>query len=189
MDAAKEFELVEKAKKDIKAFDQLYQYYLPKIYAYCVNRVPNREIAEDITSKVFIDVIENIESFRPRQGARFSSWLYRIAHNKIVDFFRINGNKSFIDISESPTYLEDDHDSQLLKEDLKIKTAQVLSTLKPRYQEIISLRFFSELEIGEIAEILDEKPSNVSVLLHRSIISFKKQFEKKYPESEIFKII
>ena len=61
-----------------------------------------------------------------------------------------------------------------------------LQRIKPRYQKVLTLRFFSELELDEISSIMKLNKKNTSVLIFRAAKSFKKKFKKLFPESEIF---
>ena len=85
MDLNTEKQLVEQAKESLQAFDALYEHYLPKIYAYILNRVANKEVAEDVTSKTFIKAMTKIQSF-DYKGYTFGAWLYKIAQNNIIDY-------------------------------------------------------------------------------------------------------
>jgi RNA polymerase sigma-70 factor, ECF subfamily len=185
MESEKEYQLVEKSKNDIRAFDELYRHYLPQIFGYCYNRIPNRTIVEDIVSDVFVSVVERIGKFEFKKGATFGSWIYRIAHNKIVDYFR---KYKTLPLDESNEISEiQDNDKELQNNQNKIRIAKVLAEIKPRYQEIISLKYYSELSNSEIAEIVGS--DNVSVILHRALKSFKDKYHKLYPKSEIFDVI
>lgn len=188
MELDKELELIEKAKTDIAAFDKLYDIYFPKIYGFCLNRLSNKELAEDITSQVFLAAVENIQKIDTSKRLRFGAWLFTVANNRIIDYFRKNKlpNNAFDDYQgeDNDDVLED----MLYSEKAKQVTI-VLKELKPKYQKIITLRFYTELSNPEIAEILGVKASNVAVILHRALKKFKKIFEKKYPSSEIFEDI
>lgn len=185
MDLENEKLLVEKSKTDIRAFDELYRHFLPQIFGYCMNRVTNKGVAEEIVSEVFVSVVERIGKFEYKSGATFGSWLYRIAHNKIVDYFRKTKTVDLDKINEISE--EGDNDKQIVISNEQRKISVVLSKLKPRYQEIISLKFYSELNNTEIAEIIGT--NNVSVILHRALKSFKDKYSRLYGKSEIFDVI
>lgn len=189
MTISEELQLVNRAKTDVHAFNDLYEYYFNRIYQFCLQRVLAREIAEDITSQVFMDSVKGIQSFNIESGIRFGSWLYKVAHNKIVDYFRKNKLQT-VSIDESVLNNIQDENFNIENEvritEIQTKIARVMLELKKDYQLIISLKFFSELEIGEIAEVLNKKPTVISVKLHRALESFRKNFIKIYGKSEIF---
>ena len=78
-----EQQLVREAKASLQAFSKLYQYYLPRIYAYTLNRTGDPKVAEDLTSETFFKAMKGLNSFQMREY-RFGSWLYKIAHNTII---------------------------------------------------------------------------------------------------------
>jgi RNA polymerase sigma-70 factor, ECF subfamily len=187
MDLKEELQLVEEAKTNIQSFNRLYKHYLPQIFSFCMNRVISREVAEDITSDVFISAVEGIRKFNTSKGIRFGSWLYRVAHNKIVDHIRKN-KKSFISLEDFGGEISEhtDLDKVIVVTEIQTKIALVLSQLNPRYQEIISLRFYSELSNDEIAGELGANTKQIALVMHRALESFKDKFEKLYPGTEIY---
>ena len=185
MTLSEELELVKKAQKDLASFDRLYAYYFPKIYSYCLSRLANKEVAEDVAGQVFVSSLEGLKNFDLKKGNKFGTWLYRVAHNKIVDHFRKKKNILFSFLGDEPA-LANDFDEELGLSKRQKETADVLKTLKPRYQQIVTLKFYSEFDNQEIADTVGIPKSNVALILHRALKSFKKNFEKLYPESEIF---
>ncbi|MCA9385620.1 sigma-70 family RNA polymerase sigma factor [Candidatus Dojkabacteria bacterium] len=186
MDIQSELELVEKAKEDIHAFTEIYDYYVAKLLGYCLNRMNDREVAEDIVSEVFLQAVKKIKHYDTSKGIRFGSWLYTVTHNKLVDYFRKNKKTTRLEYHSGELTEESNVTKPLEQELRKQQIASVLQTLKPRYQKIISLRFFSELSNQEIAQTMGTNSNNVAVLLHRALQSFKKKFKKMYPKSEIY---
>lgn len=179
MDRAQEKILVLKAKENIEAFDKLYDYLLPKIFGYIFNRVGHRQEAEDLTSQTFAKVMANIYRYEDR-GVSFSAWVYRIATNVIIDNAR--KKKEFA------------MDPEIIKEKVaNTRTASpeetvcllesgeelrfCLDKLKDDYQNVLSLKFFEELDNSEIAKILDCRPSAVAVKVHRALKALRKEYE------------
>ena len=84
-----DIELVKKyLSGDNKSFDMLYEKYADKIYKFIYLKTSNVEVAQDIVSEVFLSVLDNIDSFNLDENSSFNSWIYRIAYNKIVDFYK-----------------------------------------------------------------------------------------------------
>lgn len=186
MDVQTELDLVEKAKTDIQAFNELYDYYLPKIFGYCLNRITDRNKAEDITADVFLQAVKSIKKFDTSKGIRFGSWLYRVAHNKIVDAYRSGSKETRLEFHEDKMIDDSDVNKDITQIEMQEKISITLLAIKPRYQELITLRFYSELSNSEIAKTLNVNPNNIAVLMHRALKSFKKKFQETYPESETF---
>src|SRR5512143_1818066 len=112
--------LVRRAQQqDAQAFAQLYEAYFDKIYRYIVLRVGNETEAEDLTQGVFMKVLHSISSYKP-QGVPFSSWLYRIAHNQVVDFLRQKSKKATVDIEGLPLVSQAEDTQHRLEKELDI---------------------------------------------------------------------
>ena len=177
----KEKELVEKAKSDPGAFALLYERYYSPIFSYILKRTANVEIAEDITSVVFLKVLKNIWRFKWK-GIPFSSWIYKIATNEILNFYRkkkktisldkIKEIKSNSDLLEE--IVKDQEELEKNKEFLELH--KKVSQLPMKYQEVIYLRYFENKKIKEICEILGKREGTVKSLLHRGIKRLKKLF-------------
>lgn len=186
MDKSEELEIVNQAKENIQAFKRIYDYYFPKIFAYCYNRISNTDICKDLVSEVFLDAVEAIKNFDTSKSHRFGSWLYRVAYNKIVDHYK--SQKRQVDNSiEDYKNLQnnDDLDIAVKNDEMRIKINLILTKLKLRYQLIITLRYFEELETEEIAEIMQISHAQVALIQHRALKSFRSTWEKNFPKSEI----
>jgi len=168
-----EKEIIEKAKNGEKeAFGLLYDYYHPRIYRFIFLKVSNKQDAEDITHQVFLSAWQNIKNYEP-QGFLFSSWLYKISRNAVIDFYRSKKNE--ISLEEVGDRLNDE--LRIDKIDLKIqieKVMKALKKLKPEYQDIIIMRFVDDLSIKEVAKVLDKSEGAVKIMQHRAINSLKK---------------
>ncbi|GAB4286629.1 MAG: RNA polymerase sigma factor [Candidatus Dojkabacteria bacterium] len=187
MDYESEAKLVEKAKEDLRSFSELYRAYVEKIYRYCYYRVGSNEVAEDITSQVFLSAVKNIKKFDTSKG-KFSSWLYTNAHNKIIDYFRKKSTKELSFDSVTEPSVGDSNLANYSTDVIKMQVGTVLKKLKKDYQLVISLKYFGDLDIPEIADVMKKKTNNTSVLLHRALKAFRREFKKTFPKSEIFDI-
>ncbi|MCA9381192.1 sigma-70 family RNA polymerase sigma factor [Candidatus Dojkabacteria bacterium] len=184
MTLEQELVIVEKAKQDLSAFDEIYSFYFNRVYGYCFKRTSNHTITEEIVSQVFLKAVENIKKFDTRKQIRFGSWLYTTAHNLIIDFFR--SSKKFTQFENWFKSDDSSLDEQLTVSEYQKQVSFVLTKIKPRYQKVLTLRFFSELDLNEISEIMKTSTKNVSVILFRAQKDFEKKFRKFFPESEIF---
>ncbi|KXK07894.1 MAG: sigma-70 family RNA polymerase sigma factor [Candidatus Dojkabacteria bacterium] len=185
MELAEELKLIEEAKSNLQAFNKLYDMYFDGIFRYCSARLPQREVAEDITSQVFMSAVEKLADFDTTKGYRFGSWLYRVAHNKVIDYYRrgkYDSMNDFSSVADESLSVESD----AIQEELQVQVAFVLSKLNSRYQEVITYKFYSDLSNDEIAKIMKIRTDNVKVLAHRALQSFKVQFQKHFPDTETF---
>ena len=166
--------LVRRAKEgDQQAFAQLYEGNFDKIYRYVALRVGDRIEAEDMTQQVFINALRSIASFK-WQGTPFTAWLYRIAHNQVVDHLRKRKKQAAGPLDES--LLRSDSDPQLLAErSLDIEQLSAATRrLTEAQREVISLRFTSGLPIAEVAKIMGKNQGAVKALQHSAILALRR---------------
>lgn len=154
-------DLVEGAKSDPGIFARLYGIYFPRVYGYVAMRVGSAENTEDIVSEVFFKLVQGLGGFQWRDENSFSAWVFRIAHNATVTHWR--KNKKYVEWEngqEGDSGLDALHDREELPEERMLKKEQsermrnLVAKLPQRRQEVITLRFFGELQNREIASIL-----------------------------------
>ncbi len=166
--------LVRRAQqRDPQAFTQLYEEYFDKIYRYVAIRIGNKTEAEDITQQVFVNALQSISSFRWK-GIPFSAWLFRIAHNQVVDYLRKKTKQATVPIDESKASSGSDP-QWLVEQNLDIE--QLLSATKrltEAQREVISLRFAGELPIAQAAKIMGKSQGAIKTLQHSAIVALRK---------------
>ena len=170
--------LVKRAKqRDQEAFSQLYERYFDRIYRYIVIKIGNEKEAEDMTQQVFLNAHQSISSFK-WQGFPFSAWLYRIAHNQVVDYLRkkskqpatLSDNLSISDSDDRSTNPHLMLEHRLDIEQLRLATGQ----LTEAQREVISLRFTSDLSTAEVAKIMGKSQGAIKALQHSAIVALRK---------------
>ena len=167
----KDRELVKKAQRgDPHAFGDLYEYHAPAIYRYLYAHLDSQMDAEDLTGEVFIKAWQSLPKYVER-GVPFLAFLFRIARNTLVDYYRqsnrfeqkapddMDGYKSD-EISESELVSNRMEHQQLLA---------VLGKLRPDYQSVLTLRFISELSPEETAQVMNRSVGAIRVLQHRAL--------------------
>ncbi len=171
-------ELVKKAKLGSpNAFAEIYDCYFPQIYRFIFLKVSNKEESEDLSQQVFIKAWESIENFKER-GFPFSSWLYRIARNLVIDFYRTN--KKSIELDENILIRDSslDIDNKLFISFAGKEISKAFSFLTSEQKEIIILRFVQELSYKEIAKIMDKNQPALRILHYRAINKLKNILDK-----------
>jgi RNA polymerase sigma-70 factor (ECF subfamily) len=164
-----EKQLIEAAKKDASKFLNLYDKYFDQIYRYIYRRTGgDKEITYDIVSETFLNSLKNLKKFQWK-GYPFSSWLYKIAHNNVIKWYKKNRQHVPLDKAYS---LSDSKQNQ--KEFVETKFAQaqiqeILNKLNEEEREILRLKFFEEVSNVEIAEIMGLSVSNVGVKVFRAL--------------------
>lgn len=176
-----EIKLVKKAKKgDSEAFGKLYDVYVEKIYRFVFFKVRSRFEAEDITQQVFLKTWQNIKTYKPQKGAGFSSWLYRIARNSVIDHYRTA--KDHVDIEDLKndgqfTSIPDPGgDMDRIERFKKIEASLVILTDDER--DVIVMKFIEELSNKEIGDVLDKNQGAIRVIQHRALKKLKSNLEK-----------
>ncbi|OGM94715.1 hypothetical protein A2524_02355 [Candidatus Wolfebacteria bacterium RIFOXYD12_FULL_48_21] len=164
---------------DTLAFGLLYDKYHGQIYRFVYLKVSHREEAEDITHHVFLNAWQHIAGYKHR-GFPFSSLLYQIARNKVIDHYRTK--KSTIDIEGLHEADIPRHESSLedaVHFQFQVATVkEALKQLKQDYQDIIIMRYIEELSPSEVARILKKPETTVRVLQHRAIKQLKALLNK-----------
>jgi RNA polymerase sigma-70 factor, ECF subfamily len=167
--------LVQRAQKlDSEAFAQIYEAYFDKIYRYLVVRIRNEDEAEDLTQQVFIKVLQSIGAFKSK-GVPFSSWIYRIAHNLMVDFMRQQNKKSTVDIDglQLPFTGEDPQQKIEMQVDIE-EMKKAIQRLTASQQEVLCLRFTGELSIAQCADIMGKSEGAIKALQHSAVLALRK---------------
>lgn len=162
---------------DADAFGDLYERYLVRIYRYVIYRVNDVAEAEDLTEMIFLKAWEALEDYRLRD-VPFGAWLYRIAHNVIVDRHRthkatlsLEGQLLLYDPISGP---EDHLDWRETIESL----AHALAQLSPIHQQVLTLRFIGGLSHAETALVLKRSEEAVRVLQHRALYALRELLAK-----------
>lgn len=155
--------------KPYKEFLDHYNIYFEKVYRYIFFRVGrNKELAEDLTSEIFLKALENYGDFD--HARPFAVWIYRIAHNHLVDFYK-KMKFEMMDIEEVANEIKSKGDLEREVE-TKINTGTVTDVLEdlPRLQkEVVVMKYVNDLTNPEIAQILDTNEAHVRVLHHRAL--------------------
>jgi len=159
--------LVKKAKQgEEQAFGELYERYFERIYRFIYFRVNHKEIAEDLTEDVFVKAWSKIKHVKEES---FGGWVYQIAKNRIIDYYR--QSKETVDITEIENILESD-ENIIESTNLIIEQKTFLELLKkltPEQQIIIKLKFIEDLDNSEISELISKSEGSIRVIQHRAI--------------------
>lgn len=156
---------------DKESFSKLYDYFVDRIYKFVYFKVKDQD-AEDITELVFIKAWENRKKYKSKYGS-FSSWLYTIARNTVIDHYRVTKevyelNDQMPDDSKSSNpkhVVEDTLTSQQLR--------KAISKLPEGYRDILLLRFIEDMEYAEIAEVLGKSEGAIRITQFRAIKSLR----------------
>ena len=149
------------------AFARIYKTYEEPIYRFIYFRVGGKEIAQDLTSEVFLKILDFLKN-KETKIDNFRAFIYKTASNLVTDFYRLK--KITVSLDETreiflPSNLEESVDKNIQFEEIK----KYFSQLKPEYREPVLLHYFEGLPYKDIAEILGETEANVKMRSHRGI--------------------
>ncbi len=164
--------LVEKAQKgDADAFARIYDELVKPVYRYIYYRV-EESIAEDLTEDTFLKVWQNLKKYKKGKNP-FSSWVFKIAHNLVVDYYRQNKTTEMIEETIVDTKLESNPHYQADLKLTQIRLRKVIRRLPDNYQEIIILKYINELDNKEIAHAVGKSEGAVRTIQFRALDRLK----------------
>lgn len=179
----KENEIVERSKKNPKDFAVLYEKYFDRIYYFILRQTDDEELAGDLASQSFVNVLNNLSKYQFR-GLPFSAWLYKIASNEVNKHYRRNKGKKIYSIEEVKVreIIErgnEDYDDELIE-----RLLRYLRDLPSDMLQVLELRFFEDKDFKEIAFILDMTESGAKMRTYRALDKLRRSFNinVKYDE-------
>jgi RNA polymerase sigma-70 factor (ECF subfamily) len=179
-------DLVRRAKTDRVAFALLFDRYYPRIARYCLRRLPSREIAEDVTSEVFLQVASHLRGFPGQGETDFRCWLYRIATNAIAGQRRQARRRGRLWQTAAAQGQFDRPavvhplDSELDRLDWPA-VREAIEQLDERDQTIVTLRFFSDCSHEEIAQVVEASVGAVRTALTRALARLREKLNPPEP--------
>lgn len=160
---------IDQACLDAEAFGELYERYFPRVYNYISFRVPDRAAAEDLTAAVLARAFDRLHTYRPGK-APFGAWLFRIAHNAVIDHYRTHARHPTVSLEEVvalPTIPSAEAEVERREETNTLLAA--LAKLPAREQDIVALKFGAGLTNRHIGEVMGLRPGHVGVILYRAV--------------------
>lgn len=168
-------ELVELIRtREPERYAEIVERYQGKLFAYIYRLIREREAAEDVLQNVFIKAYKNLHSFN--LDGKFSSWIYRIAHNEAVNYIKRRSLRKLIsweDISSAKDKLmandtENGADDEWLRKEKIQEVDEAIEALPKKYKQVLMLRYFSEKSYEEIGKILKKPINTVGTLINRA---------------------
>lgn len=165
---------------DGQAVMDFYKLYSPRILRYLENRLPTKEDAQEISNDVFLEAIDALTLLEKKENLQ--AWLYKIAQNKSVDYYRKKKIKSLL-LSQIP-YLEivanemHQPEFQFEKEKIKEKIEQTFWQLSEKYQKILRLHYEENIPVKKIAIVFDLSFKATESLLYRARMEFQHRYER-----------
>jgi RNA polymerase sigma-70 factor (ECF subfamily) len=164
-----------------RAYGELYERYLDEIYRYIFCRVPDVVTAEDLTEEVFIRAWQKLPETQQKNAIQnFRAWIYRIAHNRVVDHLRSEKNRTHTPLEDSANLIQDTETPEEWLQDQQRSDylAQVICSLDDTLQQVILLRFVNQCSHAETAQILGLQENHIRVLQYRALKKLRSRLEQ-----------
>jgi RNA polymerase sigma-70 factor (ECF subfamily) len=180
--------LLDRAKAyDPEALSELYDRYAPRMYAYIYRRVSDAALAEDMTSELFLRVLRAIRNEHVWRDS-FTAWLYRIAHNLVIDVYRRRPPPS-IPLDDMPSLsAEDDPADQVDEATGRERLQAAIHHLTPDQQQVLALRYGEGLTARETASIVHKTTGAVEALQRRALAALRRILTPEHSERETHRL-
>jgi len=159
---------------DSGAFGQIYDLFSRQIFNFLFSKVRHRQTCEDLVHTVFLKAWTNLQTYRPRTNAKFSTWLYQIANYTLIDHWRTK--KPTVELTEVENLLAFSSQPKLYEEYRYLW--QAIGSLPLAYQTVLDLRFKQDLSVEETARIMNKSSVGIRVLQHRALGALKNKLKK-----------
>jgi RNA polymerase sigma-70 factor (ECF subfamily) len=158
------------AQHDRASFEVLYRRYLDRVYGYAFYQLRDHHDAEDATERTFLAALRALPQFRD-EGATFRAWLFRIAHNTIVNARRSRSRRRTEQLPEvvEPAAPNADPAGLVVEADERRRVMRAVAELPDDRREVVLLRFVDGLSSREIGQVMDRSEGAARVLLHRAL--------------------
>ena len=169
--------MVKAARRDPEAFGALYLRYVEQVYRYLYSKLNNVHEAEDLTAQTFLTALESFGSLR--NDGHFAAWLFTIARNKAMDYFRKNKQREGLH-KPAEIAAENDPLSSVIRSEQALALAKLLRTLSEEEQEMLRLRFLAEMTYAQIGRVLHRNEEAIKKAIYRLLTRLQSQLEAKY---------
>lgn len=159
---------MERAKDDPGAFGELYDLHFDRIYAYIYRKTGDRQAAEDLTADTFMKALMHIRGYR-YTGQPFAAWLYRIASNVVIDYYRVRRPTAPLEEGLPNTIAGNTPEEAALALDDQQAIARAVRSLSPDQQDVVLMRFAGDMKLKDIAAALGKTEGAVKALLFRAL--------------------
>jgi RNA polymerase sigma-70 factor (ECF subfamily) len=177
MEPDEEARLIEEAKSSPDAFAKLYDHFMPVVYGYVMRRVSNREAAEDITSQTFEKALKSIRGLR--KGSSFKGWLFRIAGNSVIDYYRSRGRQQSSSLEEAGEVPNGKSKKAFNGVDNQVAVMELLEGLPDSQRTALVLHYLEGLTVEQMAEALGSSANACYMKVYRATKAFAELLEQK----------
>ncbi len=178
-----EARLVQLAQRgDAVACAALYSRHYDAVYRYCYYRVSDVTLAQDLTSEVFVRMVEKLDTFKMR-GRPLLAWLYTIARNLVTDMYRRNRKGTHLPLDEASDVETDDAEDPFQRTERRLQAdclAAAMKHLTEEQRRVILLKFIENLDNGQVAHLLGKTEGAIKSLQHRALRALRRALEREH---------
>ena len=175
--------LIEAAKHDAEAFGRLYQRYVKRIYNYLYRHTGNQVEAEDLTSRTFFRALRSLHQYKDRGGV-FQAWLFRIAHNLVVNWYRDQSRHPIISLEVTgdhpgqATHHDEPHE-HIVRTERQTLVARLIAQLPEDRKTLLILKFVEKMSNEEIGKVLGKTEGAIKSLYHRTLLDLRETLQQE----------
>jgi RNA polymerase sigma-70 factor, ECF subfamily len=170
--------LLQRAQRwDEAALTEIYDTFAPTIYRYIYRKTGNVETAQDLTAETFQHFLEALKrEAGPRE--HLSGWLYRVAHNLVVDFYRRQPDEPPACVDDIDVGIPATQEQHVAREQRAEAARSAMQQLTPLQQQVMILRFLEDMSLQEVARVLERTVGSIKALQHRAVQSLQRSLEE-----------
>ncbi len=170
-----EYVILERSRKNPKAFGELYEKYFDRIFNFVFRQTDDEDLTADLCSQTFLIALKNLDRYEFR-GVPFSAWLYKIASNEVNKHYRKQKGNQVFSIEEVRIRELIEQSNDISDEETIQRLMNYLKELPTEMLQVLELRFFEDKDFKEIAFILDITESGAKMRTYRALDRLRKNF-------------
>jgi RNA polymerase sigma-70 factor, ECF subfamily len=174
-DILKEYSILERSRKDSRAFGELYEKYFDRIFNFIYRQTDDEDLTADLCSQTFLNALNNVNKFEFR-GVPVSAWFYRIAANEVNKHYRKIKKERVFSLEEVRVKELIDINNENWDEEMIQRLLEFMKELPTDMLEVLELRFFEDKDFKEIAFILEITESGAKMRTYRALDRLRKNF-------------
>jgi len=174
------------AKGDQTSMEILVKRHKRRIYSYILLLVKNQKLAEDFFQETFVKAIKSIKSGNYKDEGRFISWICRIAHNLVIDYYRkqknykeISNERGEIDLFNNPKFCESNIEDFMIKKQSNIEVRELINLLPEEQKQLVIMRIYLDMSFKEIAESTGVSINTALGRMRYAIMNMRKMIESR----------
>ena len=170
---------------DQRAISQLIERHTPRVRDYIRMMVKDRDVADDIMQETFIKVVRVIDDGRYADNGKFLSWVLRIAHNQVIDYFRANKNSKAVNESDAGynmlgtlRFAESTVEDRMISQQIETDVRRLVDMLPDEQREVVMMRYYSGMSFQEIADQTEVSINTALGRMRYALISLRRMIKE-----------